>query len=287
VSPTRRVALVTGASRGIGKASAIALAAAGLDVAITARTMQEGDGRDDSTAAGAGAIPGSLETTARQVEAAGGRALPIWADLLDRASLVAATERVLEEWGRVDVLVNNAVHTGPGSMEPFLQLDLDMVETKLEANVVAQLVLIKSVLPGMLERGEGTIIDITSAVATSDPAVPTGEGGWGLGYAMTKGAFHRVAGILAVELGPRGIFVVNVEPGYVLTERMVLAQERLGLAGRYPGAPPSVPGAAVAWLAGGPGGVTPDERLAMNGTTISAQRFARERALHPDWWERS
>ena len=161
-------------------------------------------------------------------------------------------------------------------MERFLDLDLDMVATKLEANVVAQLVLIKSVLPGMLERGEGTIIDITSAVATSDPPAPTGEGGWGLGYAVTKGAFHRVAGILAVELGPRGIFVVNVEPGYVLTERMA-AGPGAARAGRpVPGAPPSVPGAVVAWLAGGPAGVTPEERTALNGTTISAQRFARE-----------
>jgi len=168
-------------------------------------------------------------------------------------------------------------------MERFLDLDIDMVVEKLEANVVAQLVMIKAVLPAMLERGDGTIIDITSAVATSDPPAPTGEGGWGLGYAVTKGAFHRVAGILAVELGPRGIFIVNVEPGYVLTERMLLAQQRLGLAGRFPGAPPSVPGAVVAWLAGGPDGVTPEERPALNGTTISAQRFARQRALHPDW----
>jgi NAD(P)-dependent dehydrogenase (short-subunit alcohol dehydrogenase family) len=99
---------------------------------------------------------------------------------------------------------------------------------------------------------------------------------------VTKGAFHRVAGILAVELGPQGIFVVNVEPGFVLTERMVLAQERLGLAGRFPGAPPSVPGAVVAWL-GGTSGATSEERRELNGTTISAQRFARERALHPDW----
>ena len=159
------------------------------------------------------------------------------------------------------MLVNNAVHTGPGSMERFLELDIDMVAAKLEANVVAQLVMIKAVLPGMLERGEGTIINITSAVATSDPQAPTGEGGWGLGYAVTKGAFHRVAGILAVELGPQGIFAVNVEPGYVLTERMVLAQERLGLAGRFPGAPPSVPGAVVAWL-GGLAGVTLEERAA-------------------------
>jgi NAD(P)-dependent dehydrogenase (short-subunit alcohol dehydrogenase family) len=279
----RRIALVTGASRGIGKASAIALARAGLDVAITARTMREGETFDEFGSDGDEPVPGSLETTARQIEAAGGRALPVRADLLDRASLQVAVRRVLDEWGRVDVLVNNAVHTGPGSMERFVDLDIDLVVTKLQANGGAQLVLIKSVLPGMLERGEGTIIDITSAVATSDPPAPTGEGGWGLGYAVTKGAFHRVAGILAVELGPAGIFIVNVEPGYVLTERMARAQQRLGLAGRYPGAPPSVPGSVVAWLAGGTAGVTPDERQAINGTTISAQRFARERALHADW----
>ncbi len=274
---------MTGASRGIGKASAIALAKSGLDVAITARTVREGEAFDESgTGAGYG-IPGSLDTTAGEIEKAGGRSLAIRADLLDRDSLLAAVDGVLEAWGRVDVLVNNAVHTGPGSMERFLDLDLDLVTTKLEANVVAPMVMIKAVLPGMLERGEGTIIDITSAVATSDPPAPTGEGGWGLGYAVTKGAFHRVAGILAVELGPRGIFVVNVEPGYVLTERMVLAQERLGLADRFPGAPPSVPGAVVAWLAGGDSGITPDERASFNGTTVSAQRFARQRALHPDW----
>ena len=188
VSVDRAVALVTGASRGIGRASAIALATEGFDVAITARTVREGDGFDESGPDPGARIPGSLETTALEIEAAGGRALPIQADLLDRASLLAATERVLGQWGRVDVLVNNAVHTGPGSMERFLDLDIDMVTTKLEANVVAQLAMIKSVLPGMLERGEGTIIDITSAVATSDPPAPTGEGGWGLGYGADQGS---------------------------------------------------------------------------------------------------
>ena len=281
------MALVTGASRGIGRASALALGEAGLDVALTARTLLQAevvvDPVTDGSGVGAGSSIGSLESTAHEIEERGGRAMAVRADLLDRVSLVGLVERVLGEWGRIDVLVNNAVHTGPGSMEAFLDLTIDMVETKLQANVVSQLVLIKAVLPSMLERGDGTIIDITSAVATSDPPAPTGRGGWGLGYAMSKGAFHRVAGVLAVELGPSGIFAVNVEPGYVLTERMAASQEALGLAGRYPGAPPSVPASVVAWLAGSAGGVTAEERAELNGTTISAQRFARERALHPDW----
>lgn len=278
-----RVALVTGASRGIGKASAIALAARGLDVAIAARTLREGDAVDDSVPAAPAPVPGSLQTTAAAIEAGGGRALVVALDLLDRVSLTAAVAQVLSQWGRIDVLVNNAVHTGPGSMELFEDLDVDLVDTKLQANVVAQLVLIKAVLPGMLARGDGTIINITSHVATSDPPAPSGRGGWGLGYAVTKGAFHRVAGILAVELGDRGIFAVNVDPGYVLTERMTAAQERLGLAERYPGAPPSVPASVVAWLADDQGGVGPEERAELNGSTLIAQRVARQRALHADW----
>jgi NAD(P)-dependent dehydrogenase (short-subunit alcohol dehydrogenase family) len=266
-----RVAFVTGASRGLGKASAVALARAGLDVALTARTM---DGPDSDE---------TLLATASDVEGAGTRALAVRSDLLDYSSLGLAVEEVLGTWGRIDVLVNDAVDTGPGSMERFVDLDLTDVERKLRANVLAQLLLTKLVLPGMLERGDGTIVNVSSAVATSDPPAPAGEGGWGLGYAVSKGAFHRVAGILAVELGPQGIFVVNVDPGYVVTERMAADQERLGLAGRFPGAPPSVPASVVAWLAGGPGGITPEESAELNGTTVLAQRVARQRSLHAPW----
>jgi len=160
----RQVALVTGASRGIGKATALALAQAGLDVAITARTLHEGEGRDDSDAGG-GVVPGSLDTTAAGVEAAGARSLAVPMDLLDRASLEAAVARVLSEWGRIDVLVNNAVHTGPGSMLRFEDTTVDMLETKLAANAVSQVVLVKAVLPHLVERGSGTIVNVTSAVA--------------------------------------------------------------------------------------------------------------------------
>jgi NAD(P)-dependent dehydrogenase (short-subunit alcohol dehydrogenase family) len=272
-----KVALVTGASRGIGKATAVQLAAAGFDVAVAARTRREGDARDDEH--GGRVIPGSLEATALLIEQSGRRALAVTMDLLDRPSLERGVARVLDEWGHIDVLVNNAVHTGAGSMDHFLDLSVALLETKLEANAVAQFVLVKLVVPPMLERGDGTIVNITSAVATTDPPAPAGQGGWGVGYAMSKGAFHRMAGVLAVELGPRGIRAFNVEPGYVLTERMAVNQAELGFEGVYRGAPPSVPAAVVTWLATAPA----DEARALNGTTVSAQRFALERGLHPDW----
>jgi len=272
-----KVALVTGASRGIGKATAVQLAAAGFDVAVAARTRREGDARDDEH--GGRVIPGSLEATALLIEQSGRRALEVTMDLLDRPSLERGVARVLDEWGHIDVLVNNAVHTGAGSMDHFLDLSVALLETKLEANVVAQFVLAKLVVPPMLERGDGTIVNIISAFATADPPAPAGQGGWGMGYAMSKGAFHRMAGVLAVELGPRGIRAFNVEPGYVLTERMAVNQAALGFEGVYRGAPPSLPAAVVTWLATAPA----DEARALNGTTVSAQRFALERGLHPDW----
>lgn len=273
----RGVALVTGASRGIGKATAVALAEVGFDVAITARTVREGEGVDDSDRGQGRPIPGSLETTAALIEAAGRRALPVRMDILEEASLHEGVAAVLDTWGRVDVLVNNAVHTGPGSMELVLDLDVAMVRAKLEGNVVAPFVLIKALLPHFLARGSGTIVNVTSAVAISDPPAPAGQGGWGAGYAMSKGAIHRLAPILAVELRERGIRAFNVEPGYVVTERMAVNAGELGLEGVYPGAPPSVPAAVIAWVASSP------EADELNGTTISAQRFARQRGLHPDW----
>jgi len=271
-----RVAFVTGASRGIGKAAAIALADHGFDVVITGRTVHEGDGVDDSDGAGR-PIPGSLDTTAEAVEHAGRRALPVVMDLHDRSTLDAAVQRALGEWGHIDVLVNNAIDTGPGDMTHFVDTPVEHLEAKLAANVVSQIVLIKSVLPGMLQRGDGAVVNVTSAVATIDPQAPAGDGGWGAAYAMSKGAFHRLAGVLAVELGDRGIRSYNLEPGFVITERMEVNARALGLEGRYPGAPPSVPAAVIAWLATSP------EAAELNGTTISAQRFARERDLHPDW----
>ena len=230
VSNGRKVALVTGASRGIGRATALALASAGFDVALLARTQRAGEGRDDSDVGNGRAVPGSLEETADAIAAVGGGALPVVADLLDRASLAPAVGVVLDKWGRVDVLVNNAVDTGAGGMVPVVELTPEQLERKLDANVVSQLVITQAALPDMLERGTGIIINVTSTVAVSDPPAPVGKGGWGLSYAASKGAFHRMAGILAVELGDRGIEAFNVDPGFVDTERQIVNAlgERVG-----------------------------------------------------------
>src|SRR4051794_28423966 len=104
----RPVALVTGASRGIGKATAIDLADAGLDVAVAARTLTDGSARLDVDPSIA--VPGGLDTTVARIEQAGVRGLAVAMDLLDRPSVESAVETVVSTFGRIDVLVNNAVY---------------------------------------------------------------------------------------------------------------------------------------------------------------------------------
>ena len=274
----RPIAFVTGASRGIGKASALALAAAGFDVALTARTLADGESREHSSTLKASddrPMPGSLTSTADMVRAAGGRALVVVADLLDQQSLIAAAHRTLEEWGHVDVVVHNGRYIGPGNMDLFVDTPIELLERQLAANVIGPLVLNREFLPSMLARGSGTIIDITSAVAYADPGAPAGEGGWGMGYGISKAAFHRIAGFLDVEYGDHGLRCFNVQPGVVDTERGGMDSGRFGFGGW--GAPPEVVGAVVAWLASDPAAD------ALSGTTVEAQFLCHERRLLPDW----
>ncbi len=187
-------------------------------------------------------------TTAALIRAENREALVVPGDLLDRASLGAAAATVLERMGRVDVLVNNGRYVGPGHMDRFLDTPTALLDAHLEANVMAPLVLARLVLPQMIERGDGLIANVTSGVAWMEPKAPAGEGGWGLGYAISKGALHRVAGVLHAELHPLGIACVNIEPGYVATERIAQDMARFGYDAAA-GAPPDAIGAAVAWLA--------------------------------------
>jgi NAD(P)-dependent dehydrogenase (short-subunit alcohol dehydrogenase family) len=276
---SRPVALVTGASRGIGKAVAIELAAAGHDVAITARTVEEGETREHSSTlrrSDTRPLPGSLTTTAAAIEEHGVRALAVPADLLDHPSLVIAADAVLRAWGRVDVLVNNGRYIGPGHMDHFVDTPIRVLRDHIEANALAPLVLVKAVLPQMLDRGEGVIVDITSGAGYGDPPAPAGEGGWGLGYAISKGALHRIAGVLALELAGRGVRAYNVQPGFIATERMAIDMAEFGFDASS-GAPPSVVAKVVRWLVESP------DAVALNGRNIEAQDLCAERGLLEGW----
>ena len=145
----------------------------------------------------------------------------------DRSSVIAAAQGALAEWGAFDVLVNNGRYVGPGHMDRFVDTPLELLDRHLEANVMAPLALIKEFLPGMLERGSGTIVDISSGAGIHDPTGPAGDGGWGLGYGISKGALHRVAGILALELSERGIRTYNVQPGFIRNRTDVSGHGRL------------------------------------------------------------
>jgi NAD(P)-dependent dehydrogenase (short-subunit alcohol dehydrogenase family) len=274
----RKIAFVTGASRGIGKVLAIWLARAGFDVAITARTVAAGEQREHSPSvrsSDTSPLPGSLGETAAEIERAGARALLLGADITDLASVEAAATGALERWGRVDVLVNCARHTGPGHMDRILDTPMWAIGAVMQGNFFTPLLLTKLFLPGMLARGYGIVINFTSVSAVSSPAKAAGEGGWGITYGATKSAMHRLAGILAVETEGQGILSFNVDPGYTWTERIAQDMSKFGFVAD--GAPPEVSAAVVNWL------VTNPEAAAFNGRTIFAQPFCAERGLLEGW----
>ena len=128
----------------------------------------------------------------------------------------------------------------------------------------------------MLERGGGTVINVSSGAGQMDPPAPAGQGGWGLGYAFSKASAYRIAGMLAVELGPRGIRAYNLEPGFVATERMAMDMADFGFDASA-GIPPDVPGAVAAWLATDPEAAEP------NGRTVFAPEVCADLGLLPGW----
>ena len=275
---SRKVAFITGASRGIGKACAIELAEAGFDVAITARTVKEGEAREHSSTVKASdttPLPGSLDSTEELCRKVGVNVMSVFADLLEPHTCGAAVTQVLERWGRIDVVVHNGRYIGPGHMDPVLDTPIDLLRKQIEANCIAPMAMNQLILPGMLARGEGTFIHITSTSAYGSPLKGAGKGGWGMGYGVSKGAFQRVAGVMKAEFGDQGIRTYNVQPGFIATERM--AQD-MGKFGFFGGVTPFVPGRVIAWLA-----THPDEAAQYNGDTIEAQQFCWENNLIPEW----
>ncbi len=271
----RPVALVTGASRGIGRASAIDLAEAGFDLVITARTEREGDGRSDTD--DGLVLPGSLESTTTAIAATGADVLGVRMDLLDRASVLGAVEAAYERYGRLDLVLNNAVYQGRGGMELIADIPDDGLAKVIEGNVFAQLAIVRAVLPRMVAAGGGTIINMISSTGYVDPPAPSGSGGWGLGYAMSKAAFGRITPIIHVEYAERGIRAFSVDPGFTLTEKMIASGRGDQYMQHFAPATPEVIGKAIRWLATDPAA---DE---YRGKVVIAQREVAKRGLLPGW----
>ncbi len=273
----RPVAFVTGASRGVGRSCAIELARQGFDVALSARTVREGEAREHSSTlarSDTSPLPGSLDSTAEAVREAGGRALVVPADLLEPASLSAAAERVLECWGGIDLLLHNARYVGPGHMDRLLDTPIDVIERHLQANILTPLALTRELLPAMIDQGGATIAFVTSASGYSDPPAAAGEGGWGMGYGISKAGAHRIPGFLKAEHERDGIRAFLVHPGLTATERIAQDMKSFGFEG---GAPALVTARVIAWLA------TSREADALTGRNLEAQFLCHERGLLPGW----
>lgn len=203
-----RVALVTGASRGIGEAIAKRFAAEGALVGVTARTQEEGDHR----------FSGSISGTVSAIQDAGGTAMAVQADLShdeDRAR-VAAT--VSDAFGPIDVLVNNAAITYFVQSADF---DLRRWQLMFDVQVLAPFHLAQLVIPGMRSAGAGWILNISSPAATHPVGPPYQAGGHTV-YGMCKAALERFSTGLASELYDDRIAVNALSPtGLVVTPGVV------------------------------------------------------------------
>ena len=247
IAVTRKIAFVTGASRGIGAESAARLARIGYDVAITARTLAENEAHDH--AGTSKPLRGSLEETAAAIRRQGREALCLRADILEPGTVVEAAHKALAHFGAVDLLFNNAIYQGPGNQDCVLEIRRDHLEAIYQGNVFTPLALIQTLLPGMLSQGRGTILNMVSYAAFHDPPAPAASGGWGFAYPSSKAAFARMAGSLRVEHADSGLRVFNLEPGTVITETMRAAGIDEQILERFKPCSPAAIAGAVTWLA--------------------------------------
>ncbi len=185
-----RVAFITGSSRGIGRATALALCRAGFDIVVASPEIEKN------------------EEVATEIRACSGEAMTLNLDLTSADSVKEGFARALKDKGRIDVLVNNAGITRDGLAVRMKQADWDLV---LDVNLAGAFRAVQQVLPGMMRNRWGRIINISSVVGQAGSA---GQAN----YAASKAGLIGLTKALAQELGSRGITVNAVAPGYIATD---------------------------------------------------------------------
>ncbi|MDO9145612.1 SDR family oxidoreductase [Rhodoferax sp.] len=271
------VVLITGASRGIGAASAEAFARAGWRVAITARTQTDKQALNHQLRRPDGSLlAGSLASTAARVQAQSGEVFTQAMDLMQPDSLDAAVDATLAHYGRIDLLINNAVYQDRETNSLVRELQGDALGRTLQANVIAPFLLVRRVLPVMLAQGGGQIINVCSGAGQNDPPVAADQGGWGFAYGASKAALGRLAGCINREHGHQGLRAFSVNPGLVTTEAVTATLGDDGvLARRFGAMPPHAIARALLWLATEPQAA----ELSQKPSLIDLQKLVREQNL--------
>jgi NAD(P)-dependent dehydrogenase (short-subunit alcohol dehydrogenase family) len=183
-----KVAVITGASRGLGQFCAEGYAREGAKVAVAARTTEVTNPE----------LPGTIYETAALVEKAGGEALPLFCNVAEYESCEAMVKKVLDEWGRIDILMTNAAILPPGGIST---MQVKHWELEFKVNVNGPFYCIRAALPAMLEQGSGNIINVSSVAAFG-----------GSHYGSSKRAVEAMTVGLAGELKDKGIAVNCFKP---------------------------------------------------------------------------
>jgi dehydrogenase/reductase SDR family protein 1 len=208
----RKIALVTGASRGVGRGVAYVLGAEGATVIVTARTMTADQApRLDPVRA---PLPGTLAETVERVQSTGAEALALPADLGDDEQVRRLIEEIIRRYGRLDILVNSAM--GFTQIDgTFWEAPLDVWDVLNDIGPRSAYVASYFAVPHMIRQGEGFIINISSPGAKRDI--------YGVAYRVAKAATDRLTQALAHDLRPHNIPVVSLWPRLTRTERVELA----------------------------------------------------------------
>jgi NAD(P)-dependent dehydrogenase (short-subunit alcohol dehydrogenase family) len=183
-----KVSIVTGAGRGLGKAMALGLAKAGSDMVVVARTQE------------------AVDSTAKEIEGMGQKALAVKADITRSDDISKMVEKVIAEFGKIDVLVNNAGQNGSFARHKFEDIPENEWGSLIQTNITGMFLVTQIVGRTMLARGSGKIINISSAMGMKP--VPLG-----IAYGMTKAAIIYLTKSLAIEWAPRGVTVNSIAPG--------------------------------------------------------------------------
>jgi NAD(P)-dependent dehydrogenase (short-subunit alcohol dehydrogenase family) len=263
-----KTAIVTGASRGIGKQIAVELGHRGANVVVAARSVEPHR-----------RLSGTIGETVEAVEAAGGQALAVQTDLRDPAEIQSLVDQTVDRFGDIRVLVNNAADTSGGT--PSI-LDLDRADwlRQFDTNLHGPFSLIQAVLPSMRATGEGVIVNMTSGAGDLSPLRPPAPApasgpiriGERLAYGASKAALNRLGNMVASELRELGIAVVMVDPGFTRTELVELMGQK-GSVDPDGAIPMEVPMKTVVHV------ITCDDPLQYSGQILRAAPFVEANGL--------